>query len=349
VFVNGKVYLTGPYNGGPYGLSVVVDADPGPFNFGLVVVRQSLRINPITAAVTDVSNAFPTILDPKGPNGETNGVPIKLREVDVDIDRPGFALNPTSCNKTAISAAITATNGATSSKETSFQLTNCQHLKYEPKLTVTAAGKGSKKDGTSLNFKITYPKNAIGQQTWFNETKFDFPKQLPARLTTLQKACLATVFETNRAACPAASIIGHAIVHTPILTEPLMGPVYFVSYGGAKFPEAVIVLQGDNITIDLHGETFIAKNGQTSATFHNLPDTPFESIEVSIPSGPYSEFTPNVPAKDYYSLCGQKLIMPTLLKAADGTQINQNTTITTTGCTKTKAKPKKKKAKKAKR
>jgi hypothetical protein len=343
VSVKGNVYLTGPYNGGPYGLSVVVDADPGPFNFGLVVVRQSLRINPITAAVTDVSNAFPTILDPKGPNGETNGVPIKLRRVNVDIDRPGFAFNPTSCDKTAVTAAITATNGATSSKETSFQLTNCQHLKFEPKLTVTAAGKGSKKDGTSLNFKITYPKNAIGQQTWFNETKFDFPKQLPARLTTLQKACLSTVFETNRAACPAASIIGHATVHTPILTEPLMGPVYFVSYGGAKFPEAVIVLQGDNITIDLHGETFIAKNGQTSATFHNLPDTPFESIEVSIPSGPYSEFTANVPAKDYYSLCGQKLVMPTLLKAADGTQIDQNTTITTTGCTKTTTKAKKSK------
>jgi hypothetical protein len=342
VFVKGNVYLTGPYNGGPYGLSVVVDADPGPFNFGLVVVRQSLRINPITAAVTDVSDAFPTILDPKSPNGQTNGVPIKLRRVDVDIDRPGFAFNPTSCNKTAVTAAISATNGETSNKESSFQLTNCQHLKFQPKLTVTTSGHASKKDGASLTFKITYPKGAMGQQTWFNETKFDFPKQLPARLTTLQKACLAKVFETNRAACPAASIIGHATVHTPILNEPLTGPVYFVSYGGAKFPEAVIVLQGDNITIDLHGETYIAKTGQTSATFHNLPDTPFESIEVTIPSGPYSEFTANVPPKDNYSLCSQKLIMPTLLKATDGTQINQNTTISVTGCHKTKTKKKKK-------
>jgi hypothetical protein len=342
VFVKGNVYLTGPYNGGPYGLSVVVDADPAPFNFGLVVVRQSLRINPITAAVTDVSNPFPTILDPKGSNGETNGVPIRLRRVDVNIDRPGFTFNPTSCNKAGITAAITATNDETSSRETPFQLTNCQHLKFQPKLSVTTAGHASKRDGASLTFKITYPKGSMGQQTWFNETKFDFPKQLPARLTTLQKACLATVFETNRAACPAASIIGHATVHTEILNEPLTGPVYFVSYGGAKFPEAVIVLQGDNITIDLHGETFIAKTGQTSATFHNLPDTPFETIEVNIPSGPYSEFTANVPPKDNYSLCGQKLIMPTLLKASNGTQINQNTTITTTGCHKHKTKAKKK-------
>jgi hypothetical protein len=111
--------------------------------------------------------------------------------------------------------------------------------------------------------------------------------------------------------------------------------VYFVSYGGAAFPDAVLVLKGSGVTIELHGNTFIdGKTGVTSATFHNTPDTPFESIEVNIPTGPYSEFGANLPAKANGSFCGQKLIMPTLFKAQNGLEIHQNTPITITGCPK---------------
>ncbi len=204
---------------------------------------------------------------------------------------------------------------------------------------VSTVGHASKLDGASLHFKISYPTGAVGTQSWINEAKFDLPKQLPARLETLQRACLSTVFETNRGNCPKASIIGQAIVHTQVLPVPLKGPVYFVSYGSQKFPEAVIVLEGYGVTIDLHGETYInKKTGVTSATFRNTPDVPFENIEVNIPTGRYSEFGANVPAKDYYNLCSQKLQMPTLFKAQNGQQINQTTPITITGCKKPKHK-----------
>ena len=123
-------------------------------------------------------------------------------------------------------------------------------------------------------------------------------------------------------------------MHTPVLPVPLTGPVYFVSYGGAKFPEAVMVLQGDGVTVDLHGETFISNAGITSATFRNTPDVPFESIEVNIPTGPFSEFGTDLPAKDNYNLCGQKLVMPTLFKAQNGLEIHQHTPITVTACPK---------------
>jgi hypothetical protein len=177
----------------------------------------------------------------------------------------------------------------------------------------------------------------MGTQSWFNEAKFDLPRQLPARLTTIQKACLASVFESNPAACPPASIIGHAIVHTQVLPVPLAGPVYFVSHGGAKFPDAVIVLEGYGITVNLVGETFIdGKTGVTSATFRNTPDVPFESIEVTIPSGPFSEFGANLPASAHGSFCGQKLVMPTFFKAQNGMEIHQNTNVGVTGCPKAK-------------
>jgi len=119
-----------------------------------------------------------------------------------------------------------------------------------------------------------------------------------------------------------------------VLPVPLAGPVYFVSHGGAKFPDAVVVLQGYGITVDLVGETFISKAGITSATFASTPDVPFESIEVTIPQGPFSEFGANLPAKAHGSFCGQKLTMPTLFKAQNGREIHQNTPVGVTGCAK---------------
>jgi len=333
LFVTGNAYLTGPYNGGSYGLAVIAPAIAGPFDFGNVVVRQSLRIDPITARVTDVSDPFPAILDPTASNGQQAGVPVKLRRVEVDIDREHFAFNPTSCNKLSLGGTITSLQNTSHPVESSAQVTNCQTLKFTPTVTVTVTGHASKADGAGLTFTIAYPPNPLGSQSWFDEAKFDLPRQLPARLTTLQKACLAGTFEHDRTHCPAGSIIGHATVRTPILAQPLQGPVYFVSYGGQKFPEAVIALQGDDINVELHGETFInKKTGVTSATFHNTPDVPFQSIQVTLPAGPNSEFGTNLPPKAGYDLCNQKLTLPTLLKAQNNTIIHQNTKITPTNC-----------------
>jgi hypothetical protein len=338
----GKVYLTGPYEGAPFGLSIVNPAKAGPFDLQEgqpIVVRAKIEVNPQTAALTVTTDppgsahAIPAIID---------GIPLQIKHVYVNVDRPDFIINATNCNPQTITGTVDSTEGASSLVSDPFQVTNCAVLKFEPKVVVTTGAHSSKADGASLNFKISYPKGAQGTQSWFNEARFDIPRQLPARLTTLQKACLAAVYETDRAACPAASIIGTATVHTPLLPEPLQGPVYFVSYGGAKFPDAVLALHGDNVNIELHGETFIDnKTGVTSATFRETPDVPFESIEVNVPTGPYSEFGTNLPAKDRYDFCGQKLTMPTLLKAQNGLEIHENTPVNITGCPTTHTKTKK--------
>jgi hypothetical protein len=325
------IYLTGPYGGAPFGLSIVTHVIAGPFNLGTIITRAKIEIDPTTAQITVTTDPFPQVVA---------GVPTDLRLINSVIDRPNFLFNPTNCSPQEFTGTAWGTPppgaggpGATAAISSHFGVGSCRELAFTPQTAVSTAARSSKANGASLFFKIAYPKGAQGKQSWFSEAKFDLPKQLPARLTTLQKACLASVFETNPASCPPASLIGHAIVHTPVLPVPLAGPVYFVSHGGAKFPDAVIVLQGDGVTVDLTGETFInGKTGITSATFRNTPDVPFENIEVSIPTGPFSEFGANLPAKAKGSFCGQKLVMPTLFKAQNGLEIHQNTAIGVTGC-----------------
>ncbi len=324
------IYLTGPYKGAPFGLSIVTPVLAGPFNLGTIVTRAKIEVDPITAQITVATDPLPQIVA---------GVPTDLRSIDAVIDRPGFMFNPTNCEPSSFSGTAwgTAPPGASEPGQSAalashFGVGSCRELAFTPKLSITTAAKASKAKGASLNFKISYPKGAQGAQSWFKEAKFDIPKQLPARLTTIQKACLAATFESNRSACPAASIIGHALVHTPVLPVPLEGPVYFVSYGGAKFPDAVILLSGDGVNVRLTGETFInGKTGVTSATFPSTPDVPFESIEVSLPTGEYSEFGANLPGGKY-DFCGQKLAMPTLFKAQNGLEIHESTPVTVSGC-----------------
>ena len=336
----GKVYITGPYKGAPYGLSIVVPAKAGPYTLagttgnGTVVNRSAISVNPETSALTVTADPLPTELD---------GIPLQLRLVNVTINRPEFTFNPTNCDNPAVTGTLTSTEAASASESSSLQILDCAKLAFKPKFTATTNAHTSKKDGASLLFKISYPKGSVGSQSWLKTMRFDIPKQLPARLTTLQKACPVATFELNPASCPAGSIIGKAIVHTPVLAVPLEGPVYFVSHGGAKFPEVVLVLQGGGVTLELHGETFISKTGVTSATFRTVPDAPFETAEVFVPTGPFSEFAANA------NLCTQKLVMPIAFTGQNGATLKQNTKIAVTGCPKSKkaVKKKKKKAKKA--
>ena len=339
----GRVYITEHYAGAPFGLSIVNPVKAGPFDLehdtanpaqdppcDCVVVRARIEVNPVTAELTITTDesgahAIPHLID---------GIPVQIKAVNVLVNREHFTFNPTNCNPLSLTGTIASDEGASSPVSVPFQATNCAVLKYTPTLTVSTAAKASKTNGASLFFKIAYPKGAVGTQSWMKEMKFDIPKQLPARLTTIQKACLAATFEHNRGACPPASIIGHLIVHTPVLPVPLEGPLYFVSYGGAAFPDAVAVLHGYGLTIESHGKTFInGKTGVTSATFDSVPDVPFESIEVTVPQGPFSEFGANLP-NGGQSFCGQKLVMPILFKAQNGMEIHQNVPVGVTGCPK---------------
>jgi hypothetical protein len=321
-YVTGRVFLTGPYGGAPFGLSIVVPAIAGPFNLGNVVVRAAINVDPHTAAVTVTSGPLPQIIE---------GVPLQVRKIDVSIDRERFIFNPTSCNPTSVDAKVSSAQGASAEVSSRYQAAGCGSLSFHPQFKVSTSGHTSRANGASLDTKLTFPAGANGTQANIAKVKVELPKQLPSRLTTLQKACTAAIFESNPAGCPAASVVGIAKATTPILPVQLTGPVYFVSHGGEAFPELDVVLQGYGIRVDLVGSTFISKKGITSSTFKSVPDVPVSSFELYLPEGRYSALAANG------NLCTSSLAMPTTFTAQNGAVFTQSTKIAVSGCKKNTA------------
>ena len=380
----GKLYLGGPFEGAPFSVVAITSAKVGPFDLGTVVVHLPLEINPETAQVSIPSgpaDQIPHIID---------GIVIHVREIRVFVNRPDFMLNPTRCepfnfSATVIGGGADPTNPAgydPITVDAPFRVTACQALKFEPKFTASTQAKTSKSLGASLHVSLTYPAGALGHDANIKQVKVDLPKQLPSRLTTLQKACTAAQFASNPAGCPAASLIGTASAVTPILPVPLQGPAYFVSHGGEAFPELEIVLQGYGVKIVLTGDTFISKSGITSSTFKTVPDQPVTSFELTLPEGPYSALAANgnlcavtkritvktkvdkrvkgklvrrngklvKVVKKTTKTVAESLQMPTEFVGQNGATIHQTTPVGVTGCPKAKPAKKARKAKgKAKR
>jgi hypothetical protein len=317
----GEVFITEGYGGAPYGLSIVNPAKAGPYDLGTVVVRARIEVDPITAALTvttDTTGSYkiPTILD---------GIPLQIQHVNVSIDRRGFTFNPTNCSRLQIGGSLTSDQGAVQALSVPFQITNCAVLAFKPRLTAKTNGKTSRANGASLLVKLTYPAGPFDAN--ISKVKVDLPKQLPSRLTTLQKACPAATFNANPAACPSASIVGHAKATTPVLPVGLEGPAYFVSHGGEEFPQLIIVLQGYGTTVHLVGDTFISKAGITSSTFKQVPDVPVGTFELTLPQGKFSALAANG------NLCTiKKLAMPTSFVAQNGAELHTSTPIVPTGC-----------------
>jgi hypothetical protein len=340
----GRVYITGPYNGAPFGLSVVLPAKAGPFDFGYVVTRSAIFVDPNTAQIT-ITSAVPTMIETLGssfPGCPANqlagglchvGSPVQLKRVDVVVERPGgepFQFNATNCAPLKIVGTLGGDQGAAASVSSPYQATGCDKLAFKPKFSAEAGGQGSKVNGTSL--KVTVESGGVGVEN-IQKVRLALPLQLPSRLTTIQKACLEAVFNANPASCPEGSNIGGATIETPVLKSPLSGPAYLVSHGNAAFPDVEFVLKGEGVTVILDGKTDI-KKGITYSRFESAPDAPFTKFVTDLPAGPHSALTAFVPVKEKYSLCKQKLVMPTEIVAQNGDVIRQNTKIKATGCKK---------------
>ena len=325
ITLGGSVYLTAGYDDAPFGLLVATEAKAGPFNLGMVYVRSRININPETAAVTVTTDpgphgdAFPTRL---------KGIPVQLKQLSVEVNRPHFEFNGTDCSPLSVSGTLFGSEGGQAAVSSPFQLSGCSSLPFAPKLTASTKGKGSRTEGTSFVVKLESP--GLGQAN-IRKVALTIPKALPARLETLKKACLDATFAVNPAACPKESVIGTARVHTPVLRSALSGPAYLVSHGNAAFPDVEFVLSGEGITLILDGKTDI-KHGLTYSRFETAPDAPFTSFETELPAGPKSILGSYASEKEPENLCRANLAMPTEIVAQDGATLRQTTKVKPLGC-----------------
>jgi hypothetical protein len=312
---SGPVYLTGPYAGAPYGLSIPVEAAAGPFDLGRLTTRATINVDPHSARVIATST-LPTIF---------KGVPLRLRNISVAVNRENFLFNPTNCGALSTNTTLTSTFNASQGLSSPFAVTSCNTLPFKPAFSAATSASTNpttlKANGASLRVNLLQGAHEAN----IHSVVAELPKSLPSRLTTLQKACPEATYAANPFSCPVGSKVGTATVATPVLPDKLKGPAYLVSHGGAAFPDLDLLLEGDGVRVILEGNTSI-KKGITTSTFASIPDVPVSSFALELPTGPNSALTA------VGTLCTQTLTMPTTVTAQSGAVLKLKTPIAVSGC-----------------
>jgi hypothetical protein len=274
------VYLGGPYKGAPTSIVAVVPKQAGPFDFGDEVVRSAVYVDPITAQATAQADPLPQYVE---------GTPLHYRTINVQLDRPNFALNPTSCRQKQTVASLTSTKGKSASPASSYAATGCSKLGFEPKISFRL--RGGTHRGASPAFKATV-KMASGGANIAASTVI-MPRSIQIEQGHFRTICTRVQFKANE--CPQGSTYGTAKATTPLLDQPLEGSVYLRS-SSHELPDVVAVLKGPSsfpleIDVDGHVDSVYHRlpNGETigllRTTFETVPDAPVSQFTVDLQGG----------------------------------------------------------------
>ncbi len=317
--LSGPVYLTGPYDGAPFGLAITVNATAGPFDLGTVMTRARVLVNPTTLALTVVSDPLPQVLE---------GVPLRVRSLAIELNRPDFLFNPSDCKAQQIAATVTGSEGAVATLTEPFRVSGCASLRFAPKLIAATAGKaGALGGGVSLALTITDSAAADGLGTAISSAIVEMPAALRPRLSAIQNACLQTSAGPLRpSACPPQSQIGTAVATTPMLARPLSGVIYLVTHGGTSRPSLALLLNGDGINAELTGTLAVSPAGSISVAFRDLPDVPVSRLTLELPRGSHAILGATT------DICTKPLKLSYQLTAQSDAQINATAHIAVNGC-----------------
>ena len=277
-YAPGKLYLTGPYHGAPLSITAVDSALVGPFDLGVVIVRSAIKVDPTTAQVSidsAASDPIPHII---------GGIPIHLRDIRVYISRPNFTLNPTSCEPFTATSTLTGSSPPfTNTRESSvsvsnpFHVSNCSSLGFKPKLALKLLGATKRNDFPALRATLTErPGDANIGRAAVTLPHAEFLAQ-----GHIRTVCTRHQFEAHQ--CPKGSIYGQARAFTPLLSQPLEGPVYLKS-GTHLIPDMVVALKGDGLEFNLEARVDSIRGGMR-ASFEALPDAPASKFVLTLFGG----------------------------------------------------------------
>jgi len=266
-FTEGTAYLAGPYKGAPLSLAIVTPATAGPYDLGTVVVRTALRVDPETAQITAVSDPIPHILQ---------GIPLDVRQIDVKLDRPGFTLNPTSCDPMAVTGQADSILGQSAPLSQPFQVGECGRLGFKPKLSLRLKGGTRRSAYPALSATLTMPEGGAN----IARASVALPHSEFLEQGHIGTICTRVQFAAG--ACPAASVYGKARALSPLLGDPVEGPVYLRS-SDHPLPDLVADLNGQ-IHVVLVGRIDTVRGG-IRTSFEGVPDAPVSKFVLSMQGG----------------------------------------------------------------
>jgi hypothetical protein len=277
-YVGGQIYLAGPYKGDPLSVVSVTPAVAGPFDAGTVVVRLALTLNPETAEVEvdgAASDPIPHIL---------KGIVLKVRDIRVYVDRPEFIINPTSCAESSAKATLfggfldvfSPADDVPADLATRYQAANCLNLGFKPKLTFRLKGGTKRGDHPGLRAEL----KARPGDANIGKAVVTLPKSAFLDQSHIRTICTRVQFAAKN--CPKGAEYGFAKAWTPLLDEPIEGPVYLRSSNN-KLPDLVIALKG---LVDVNVSSRIdSKNGGIRNSFETIPDAPVTKFVLTLQGG----------------------------------------------------------------
>lgn len=326
------VYLGGPYKGAPTSIVSVVPKQAGPFDFGDEVVRTAVYVDPVTAQATAQADPLPQFVE---------GTPLHYRTVNVQLDRPNFVLNPTSCRQKQTVAALTSTKGKNASPASSYAATGCARLGFSPSLSLRLVGGTRRGAFPKLLAKLKMPSGGAN----IGSTSLILPHSEFIENSHFRNICTKVQFAAEE--CPAGSIYGFAKAKTPLIDEPLEGPVYLRSTTEPDkyvLPDLVIALKGPPslpVEVNLNGHVDSVRHRLSSGdrvfllrtTFNAVPDAPVSEFTLEMQGGKKS-LVVNAPPGSDKSLCESRNYATVNFVGQNGKVLQQKSELKPTGCKK---------------
>ena len=266
----GRMYLSGPFKGAPLSLAAVTPALAGPYDYGVVVVRVALHVDPLTAQVSAISDTVPSII---------GGIPIRMRSIQVNIDRPNFTINPTTCSPFSVDSQGIGDQGTVTDFSSYFHAVNCRSLGFQPKMTVRQIGKKGTKRARNprLQFDLrTRPGDA-------NIKSLSVTLSHAFEIDQRHLGNICSEKELTASQCAGRTPIGTATTTTPLLDAPLSGAAYAVS-GSGGLPRLAFLLNGQ-VNLVPRADSKSRADGRLQTTVPVVPDAPIGHFRLNVFGG----------------------------------------------------------------
>jgi hypothetical protein len=265
-------FLTGPYRKAPYGLALIFKARLGPFDMGTLVVRGTLRIDPGTGQVKVATDPFPRSIE---------GVALRFQRIGLDIDRPGFMRNPTSCAPSEAGANLRSVNGALAHAATPFRARNCVGLPFKPAFALSLTGKDDLHAGGKPGLRITA--RLRKKDAGLRQAEINLPRALELDFSGLREICARKAAKEGD--CPKGSRVGRGLASTPLLEEPMRGSIFVAQpQRGNGPPDLWMSLAGGGLHVAMRAETATVK-GRVVTRLVELLDFPLAKLTMGFAGG----------------------------------------------------------------